>query len=189
MIVTNCRRRRAVLAAVLMAAAFSSLTAAQPPAPPAKKNPLLKLIEPWPTPEALVQRRLDGEARPLFASAEPLTFTLAADIKALNKDRDPASKRRYPGELRIPGEGGSQVTLPVQLRARGHVRRMARTCDYVPLRVEFAKKSAAGTVFAHQTALKLVVQCAGGGDFEQYLLREYLAYRLFNTLTQQILLE
>jgi len=185
MIVTNCRRRRAVIAAVLMAAAFASLTAAQPPAPPAKKNPLLKLVEPWPSPEARAQRRLDAEARPLFASAEPLLFTLAADIKALNKDRDPASKRRYPGELRLPGEGGSQVTLPVRLSARGHVRRMARTCDYVPLRVEFAKKSAAGTVFAHQTALKLVVQCAGGGDFEQYLLREYLAYRLFNVLTER----
>lgn len=179
------RRCRGVLAAVVVAAAWSSLTAAQTPALPAKKNPLLKLIEPWPSAEALKKRRLDAEALPLFASTEPFSFTLAADVKALNKDHDPKSTKRYAGELRIPGDGGSQVTLPVQLSARGHVRRMARTCDYVPLRVEFAKPGLAGTVFARQNALKLVVQCVKGGDFEQYLLREYLAYRLFNVLTPQ----
>jgi len=181
------RRRRSVLAAVLIAAAFSAIAGAQAPAQPAKapakKNPLLKLIEPWPDGEVLKQRRLNADTLPLFDSHEPFTFTLAADFKALNKDRDPESKKRYPGELRIPGEGGTELTLAVQLGARGHVRRMARTCDYVPLRVEFPKESRAGTVFARQEALKLVVQCARGGDYEQYLLREHLAYRLFNVLT------
>jgi len=62
---------------------------------------------------------------------------------------------------------------------------MARTCDYVPLRVEFPKGTTKGTPFAKQEALKLVVQCARGGDFEQYLLREYLAYRAFNILTSR----
>jgi hypothetical protein len=73
----------------------------------------------------------------------------------------------------------------VQLSARGHVRRMARTCDYVPIRIEFPKKGVGGTVFARQEALKLVVQCARGGDFEQYLLKEYLAYRLFNVINHK----
>jgi hypothetical protein len=176
-------RRRGVLAAVLMAAAFSAMTAAQKPAPPPKKNPQLKLIEPWPSLKALEQRRLSAEALPLFRSAEPFTFTLAADFKTLNKDRDPESKKRYAGELRMPAEGGKEVRIAVQLSARGHVRRMSRTCDYVPLRIEFPKGGLAKTMFAHQSALKLVVQCVRGGDYEQYLLREYLAYRLFNIVT------
>ena len=180
---TGNRRRRGVLAAVLMAAAFSSVMAAQKPAPPPKKNPLLKLIEPWPGPEELKKRRVNAETLPLFSSAEPFTFTLAADFKKLNKDRNPESRTRYPGELRIPGDAGGETTVPVQLSARGHLRRMARTCDYVPLRVEFPEKGLGKTVFARQNALKLVVQCARGGDFEQYLLREYLAYRLFNVFT------
>jgi hypothetical protein len=180
------RRRWGVLAAVLLAAAFSSITAAQKSAaPPPKKNPLLKLIQPWPDAETLEKHRATAEALPLFSTADPFIFTLAADFKALNKDRNPDSKTRYPGELRIPGEGGTQVTVPVQLSARGHVRRMARTCDYVPLRVEFTKPDAAGTVFKHQTSLKLVVQCVRGSDYEQYLLREYLAYRMFNVLTHR----
>lgn len=179
---------RALSVAVLLAVAFSVAGGAQAPAkpaPPVKKNPLLKLIEPWPAPEAMQKRKADAEALPLFSSAEPVVFTLAADFKTLNKDRNPESKKRYPGELRIPGAGGKEVTLPVQLSARGHLRRMARTCDYVPLRVEFPKDGRAGTVFKGQEALKLVVQCVKGGDYEQYILKEYLAYRMFNVLTHR----
>jgi hypothetical protein len=62
---------------------------------------------------------------------------------------------------------------------------MARTCDYVPLLLDFDKKAGKGTLFARQEALKLVVQCAGGRDYEQFLLKEYLAYRIYNLLTHQ----
>ena len=175
-------RRAAVSAALLVCLGFAHAGAQQPAAtPPAKvkKNPLLKLVEPWPTPEKLHERRLEAEASPLFAETEPLAVTLTADFKAVNRDRDPASKRRFPGTLAF----GADKTLDVQIGARGHVRRMSRTCDYVPLRLEFVKKATAGTVFARQDALKLVVQCAGGGDFEQYLLREYLAYKIYNVVT------
>ena len=187
----NDRRRGGVLAAVLLAVAWSALTTAQSssqsssPAPPAKKNPLLRLIEPWPAPEVMQQRRIRAEELPLFSSAEPFAVTLITDFKALNRDRDPESKKRYPGELRTSGEGGAEVSIPVQLSARGHARRNPRTCDYVPIRVEFPKTGLGKTVFARQEALKLVVQCVRSGDFEQYLLREYLAYRLFNVVTHK----
>ena len=180
---------KGLVAALLLAVAFSSMAGAQAPAQPAKpapkKNPLLKLIKPWPAPEVMKKQKETSEALPLFSSTEPYAFTLAADFKALNKDRSPESTKRFPGEVRTIGEGGKEVTIPVQLSARGHVRRMARTCDYVPIRVEFPKQGLADTPFARQEALKLVVQCAKGGDFEQYILKEYLAYQLFNVITHQ----
>jgi hypothetical protein len=177
------RARRAVSIAVLFAGALATAAAQQPAQPAAKpkKSPFLKLIEPWPTPEQMRQRKLDAEASPLFAAVEPLEVTLTADFKALNKDRNPESKQRYPATLKA----GDAPPLDVELGARGHVRRMARTCDYVPLLVDIPKKAAAGTVFAKQDAVKLVVQCAGGGEYEQYILREYLAYRIFNVITHR----
>ena len=194
----NDRRRGGVLAAVLLAVAWSAMAGAQSstqsstqssssssPATPPKKSPWQKLVEPWPAPEVMQQRRIRSLELPLFGSAEPFAFTLMGDFKALNRDRDPESRRRYPGELRIPGEGGADVSIPVQLSARGHSRRNPRTCDYVPIRIEFPKTGLASTVFARQEALKLVVQCVRSGDFEQYLLREYLAYRLFNVITHR----
>lgn len=185
------RRWLGMLAAVLLSVGLAAVSteqaapAAQPPAK-AKKNPLQKLVAPWPTAEALVKRRVETEALPLFASADPIEFTLAADFKAINKDRDPKSRTLYPATLKINAEDGAVKELPIQIRARGHSRRMARTCDYVPLRLEFQNKPMArGTAFARQEALKLVVQCAGGGEYRQYLLREYLAYKIFNIVTPQ----
>jgi hypothetical protein len=174
-----------VRTAALLIAAFVAWPAAfqktPPPATQAKKNPLLKLVEPWPTPEKLKERREQSEGLPLFAQNDVLPITLVGDFKTINKDHDPNSKQMYPGSVRL----ADNSEIPVQFRARGHVRRMARTCDYVPLRVEFDKPSGKETVFAHQGALKLVVQCSNGGDFEQYLLREYLAYRIYNEITKQ----
>jgi hypothetical protein len=175
-----CPRMRALI--FLLLAAIAAPIAAQkpaPPPPPAKKNPLLKLIEPWPSAEKMRERKADAEALPLFSSADPLQVTIAADFKRLNKDHDPKSRTRYPATLAV----GDGAPIDIELRARGHVRRMARTCDYVPIRLEFPKKVTAGGPFAKQEALKLVVQCAGGRDYEQFILREYIAYRIFNAIT------
>jgi hypothetical protein len=178
---------RRVRAAVLILAGLVAWPAApQTPQKPAtqatKKNPLLKLVEPWPTPEKMKERREEAEKAPLFADTEVLPVTLVGDFKAINKDHDPNSRQKYPGSIRL-ADGAAEI--PVEFRARGHVRRMARTCDYVPLKLEFAKGSRGGTVFAKQDALKLVVQCAGGSDYEQYVLREYLAYRIYNVITHR----
>ena len=185
------RRCLGVLAALLLSLGLASVAteqaapAAQPPAK-AKKSPFLKLVEPWPTAEALARRRAESEALPLFASADPIEITLAADFKAINKDRDPKSRTLYPATLKVSAEDGAVKELPIKIRARGHSRRMARTCDYVPLRLEFDNKPLARTtVFARQEALKLVVQCAGGGDYRQFLLKEYLAYKIFNLVTPE----
>jgi hypothetical protein len=174
-----------VRAVVLLLAGLIAWPAAaqtpQPPAAKAKKNPLLKLVEPWPTPEKLAERREEAEKNPLFLETDVLPVTLVGDFKAINKDRDPDSKQKFPGALRL----ADNTDIPLQFRARGHVRRMARTCDYVPLLLDFDKKAGKGTLFARQDALKLVVQCAGGRDYEQFLLKEYLAYRIYNLLTHQ----
>jgi len=174
--------RRTAVAAITVfvwVAAGRPVASQEKPAPQpaaAKKNPLLKLVEPWPTPEKMKERKANAEALALFASLDPLEVTLVGDFKTINKDHNPESKQRYPGTLKVGAE-----ELPVRFGARGHVRRMARTCDYVPLKVEF-DKPAPTSVFARQEGLKLVVQCAGGGDYEQFIYREYLAYRIYNTL-------
>ena len=172
------RRSLGIIVLVLLATGPAATQAPAPAAPPPKKNPLAKLVEPWPTAEKLAERRAEAEADPLFAAAEPLDITLAADFKAINKDRNPESKKPYPATMRF-----GDAEIPVTINARGHLRRMAQTCDYVPLRVAFAKKDVKGTLFARQDALKLVVQCVGGREFEQYILREQLAYRIYNVIT------
>src|SRR5258706_7734844 len=176
---TTLRSAR-ILVTLLLAACFVISAGAQ--APPAK-NPLLKLAEPWPDTEQLRQRKTAAESLRLFADQRPIALTLAGDFKAINKDHNPNSRKRFPAQLTMTRQDGPTDVITVQLGARGHVRRMKQTCDFVPLRLEFAKDAVKETLFEGQDALKLVVQCRNAGDFEENLLREYLAYRILNVLT------
>src|SRR5689334_7379798 len=93
-------RATALLLAVILA--WSAVAAAQKPAaPPAKKNPLLKLVEPWPSPEKLTERRTEAEQLPLFAGDDVVNVTLVGDFKAINKDHDANSRQKYPGAVRL----------------------------------------------------------------------------------------
>ena len=138
-----------------------------PAGAPPKKNPLLKLAEPWPEADVLKQRHKEAEERPLFKSTDPLEFTLTAPFNAINKDHNPESAKRYPGVLTVAGAGGAVKSLAVKLSARGHFRRMARNCSVVPLRIEFVKEEVAGTVFDGQSTLKLGTGCESSKEFEQ----------------------
>ena len=138
-------------------------------APPTSKNEM-------PSPEKLAERKLEADALPLFRDRAPLEFTLIANFKRLAKERDTLSTRRFAGTVIVAGEGGRVDTIPVKLRTRGHYR-LAR-CSFVPLRVEFPGKASKGTPFEHEDALKLGTHCERSGEYEQYVLREYLAYRI-----------
>jgi hypothetical protein len=175
------------VSAVALTFATAQTPAAQqktaPAGPPPKKNPLLKLAEPWPEADVLKKRKKEAEERPLFKSTDPLEFTLTGPFNTINKDHNPESTKRYPGVLTVAGADGAVKSLSVKLSARGHFRRMARNCNVVPLRIEFAKEDTAGTVFDGQSTLKLGTGCESSKEFEQYTLREYLTYPIYHMLT------
>jgi hypothetical protein len=151
-----------------------------PAARPPKKNPLLKLAEPWPDEAVLLARRSEAERRPLFQSTEPLAFTLAADFRLINKDRDPESATRYPALLTLTDQRGREQTIHVRISPRGHFRRKARTCAFVPLRIELPAAEIAGTVFEGQSTLKL-----GPGARTSHAADHcaVLTYPIFNVVT------
>jgi len=146
--------------------------------------PFAKLIDPWPNADVLRARRVDAEGRALFRTADLLSFTLKAEFSEVNKDRDPNSTKTYPATLEIAGASGSTVSVPIQLAARGHLRRMSRTCDFVPLRIEFDQNAARGTPLeGRANRLKIVTHCRDSKEHEQFVLREYLAYKMLNLIT------
>ncbi|MGW8268668.1 MAG: hypothetical protein ACWGSQ_20045, partial [Longimicrobiales bacterium] len=118
----------------------------------------------------------------LFASDTPLVLTLEADFSQLKKDREQESEDR-PGRITLSGGGAGEISVPVQVRTRGSFRLRAHICPFPPLRVEFPVDSVAGTVLEGQAKLKLVTHCRDWDSYEQNLLEEYLAYRIYNLLT------
>jgi hypothetical protein len=174
----------ALVALIVVCGVAQSVLAQKPAARPPKKNPLLKLTEPWPEEDVVQARRTESDTRRLFKETAPLAFTLTADFGAINKERNADSVRRFPAVLSIPGENGAERRISVKLGTRGHFRLMARNCDFVPLRVELPRdQTAIGTPFDGQTSLKLGTHCRSDKAYDSYTLREYLTYRLFNMVT------
>ncbi len=120
----------------------------------------------------------------LFESDEVLELTLAGDLKAVAKERG-TEKHEYPAALSYVAPGGDSLSLNVRLKTRGHFRLQRRICDFPPLKVAFDRQQVSHTVFAGQGSLKLATHCQNNRTFEQYLLEEYLIYRLYTLLTEK----
>ena len=121
---------------------------------------------------------------PLFASQVPLQVTIEAPLTTLMKDRP--VKEYLDGTLSLTGDDGAQQTLDLKIRTRGKYRRKKEHCDFAPIRLNFRKKQVVGTVFAGQDKLKLVTHCRNYKmAYEQLVLREFLAYRFLNVLTDK----
>jgi hypothetical protein len=118
----------------------------------------------------------------LFASEAPLVLSLEADFDQLKDDRSQESEDR-PGRVTLSDPGGDQISLPVLVRTRGNFRLRGDICAFPPLRLEFPADSALGTVFDGQDKVKLVTHCRDWDSYEQNVLEEYLAYRIYNQLT------
>jgi hypothetical protein len=88
-----------------------------------------------------------------------------------------------PGLLKV--EGGAPEALPVSLSVRGITRRKKEICSFPPLRIEFTEKPAATSIFKGQKRLKLVTHCQSTDRYQQYVLLEYAAYRLYSSLTPE----
>jgi len=116
-----------------------------------------------------------GPATSLFASDQPIQITIKGPISALASKR---STGNQPGTLAHAG-----ASYPISLSPRGITRLKKDVCQFPPLRVEFPQRPPAGSMFDGQRRLKLVTHCRGSADFQQKVLLEYAAYRLYNLLT------
>jgi len=116
---------------------------------------------------------------PLFAGAEPIHLTIKGPVGKL--PRGGSGEQAQAGSLTV--QGAAPETLAIKLSTRGITRRQADVCSFPPLRVEFTDKPAATSLFKGQKRLKLVTHCRPQASFQQYLLLEYAAYRMYNLLT------
>jgi hypothetical protein len=123
--------------------------------------------------------QVSEEPDPLFQSSEALRVSLSGPFTTLIKERP---KDEYlPGAISYSETDGTAVSLDLEIRTRGHSRH--QVCDYPPVLLNFKKHQTQGTLFEKQNKLKLVIPCEYSGNYEQIILREYLAYRILTTVT------
>ncbi len=112
----------------------------------------------------------------LFSGDSELAITIEGPIgdivRRAARNTDPA-----PAALIVDGQ-----RFDMELSPRGFSRRTLGICQFPPLRINLSGERQ-GTIMQGQNKLKLVTRCRSGASYEQYIVLEYLTYRLFNEIT------
>ena len=120
-----------------------------------------------------------GPPDPLFRDDAALEVVITAPLSSLLRARP--EQPELTGGFSYKEADGTSVELDMQIRVRGRFRK--RICDFPPLNLNFRRSQVEGTLLDHQDKLKMVVHCKDSGRYHQAVLREYLAYRILNSLT------
>ena len=115
----------------------------------------------------------------LFDEEEPLKMTLKSDFKSIRKSR---TKDYYlPAEMTCYLNDSLQVSHPVRLKARGIYRK--KNCSMPPMWLNIRDSGIESEELSGIRRIKLVHICRSGGHYSDYLLREYLVYKIYNLVT------
>jgi hypothetical protein len=110
----------------------------------------------------------------LFDSEDVLSIELRGPLQAAMKDKRNPGSRMF---VLTAGEREFQVS--VELRGNSRIR----ACRFRPLRLDFSSTDTKDSIFEGQGKLKLVTHCRDSDAYEQNVLEEYAAYRIFALLS------
>jgi hypothetical protein len=119
--------------------------------------------------------------RQLFQSAATLEIVLRLPWQTIVTDEF-FSQGGYPSILEIVGDKAQPVSIPVETARRGWSRQVI--CRYPPFKLRFSEDKVKGTLFEGQKSLKLVMQCDQGEAYQQNVVLEALAYRMYNLVSE-----
>jgi hypothetical protein len=123
-------------------------------------------------------------AQALFTDNSILQVRIEAPLETLYRERP--DDEYLDGSLSYTEADGRIQRFDVRLQTRGRFRRQRSTCPFPPVRLNFKTGDLVGSLLEGQDKLKLVTHCNTRRDkFEQLVMREYLAYRILNSLTDK----
>ena len=96
--------------------------------------------------------------------------------------RNQKNQNPYPATIEFTDGQGERQSIPLKVGRRGLTRQTV--CKFPPIRLGFDKDQVKGTIFHGQKSLKMVTHCDKGSRWEQYYIKELLAYRMYNLMTE-----
>lgn len=123
---------------------------------------------------------LDEHSR-LFEDQEPLVVTLRYDISSFIKQKAKTEERYFPAEWIIHLSDTDSIVKNIRVKARGNFRK--QHCPFPPIHLNFKTDRIHADGYEDVNKIKLVTHCRSSKINEQYVLKEYLAYRIYNLLT------
>lgn len=121
-------------------------------------------------------------ADPLFLEDSILEARLVAPLEQIMNER--SIDDEFPASFELVTTDGGSLQVAVQVRTRGNYRRRKNVCQFAPLRLNFKKSGVSDTILDKQDKIKLVTHCNNRSSvYEQAVIKEYLAYRMLNMIT------
>ena len=115
-----------------------------------------------------------------FGSEEALQMSLYFNIREFLKTKE--KPEYYKATLTVKLNENDSITQTIKIKARGAMRR--NYCSFPPIMLKFDNKDPeAERIIQDRGKLKLVTHCDPGKMFENYVIREYLAYKMYNLVT------
>ncbi len=113
-----------------------------------------------------------------FEDTSIIDATISANMGDLYRHKDKPGAI-FPAKLRLTLEDGTPINDTIALATRGHFRK--GYCEMPPIKIIFDYDSNAFT--SPLKDLKLVNRCMTSEIDQQYLLKEFLIYKMYNMIT------
>ncbi len=142
---------------------------------------LLFLLTVWNSPCRSQEKIKSGLVPSVFQTDSILQITVQTDIMGL-LDQMTSEAKYQPAEIIFPANDKID-SLKTKIRVRGHFRKDTANCDFPPLRINFKKSDIMNTFWGPQDKFRIVTHCRTyDTHFMQYILREYLVYKIYKIL-------
>lgn len=104
---------------------------------------------------------------------------LRLDWKSIEKNKKEKVYRE--AEFQLALDHGDSIIIPANVKTRGNMR--LELCSMPPLKIKLEKSALAAKGFSDMNEFDVVQPCHESTEYEQYLLREYLAYKLWELVS------
>lgn len=115
-----------------------------------------------------------------FNINNPFEMDLIFDVKNFVKTKD--DEEYHEAKIAYVNFDGDSVKRNVKIRARGNVRK--KICQIPPIRINFDDEDYQVDLFDSFGKVKLVSSCKVASNQEQFLVKEYLSYKIYETVTE-----
>jgi hypothetical protein len=115
----------------------------------------------------------------LFDSKDILNISLRFDVSTFLRKKSATDYLK--AIITFHFSENDTLSKEIKLRSRGIFRNL--NCYYPPVELNLKKSGLQYAVKNGFSKIKLATQCNAGGDYENWILREYLAYKMYNVMT------
>lgn len=115
----------------------------------------------------------------IFEDQRPMKITLTLDLKKYQRSK--FEGEYMPVHFLYEYQDTIRIEKTMRIKARGAFRR--EYCTFAPFWLNIRKADVTNELLQDVKKMKVVTQCNGGKTFSEYVLKEFLAYKIYNLLS------